>query len=370
MRTRRGGARYRAEAGGGIRGRLLAAGAQGARRLSHDSRARTSAARLGAVVAFLLPSLLIELPERLRVESPEVLLLSSFAYLIAVVLVLGPGRRRLDELPTIASVLAMAVCLALAREADPARYRVLSEHWSFQGLHVFVVVLALRQRTAWAWGFLCITGALAATHGARSELGPLMGAAPLATVAAVLVIGVILIAEVERLLDRRREARALGASARTDDDAEQDTVSASIRRVHEVRRLAGGHLERIAYDSAPIEPEEVTRFRLVEAQLRDSIRGRSIASPELLEATRRARERGVSVDILDERGSVLPQRILRIVGEQAAAVLDAAQAGSVTIRAFTADDPTAVLIVHDPGHEDDDAVALEIAQGTGEVSEF
>ena len=320
MRTRRGGARYRAEAGGGIRGRLLAAGAQGARRLSHDSRARTSAARLGAVVAFLLPSLLIELPERLRVESPEVLLLSSFAYLIAVVLVLGPGRRRLDELPTIASVLAMAVCLALAREADPARYRVLSEHWSFQGLHVFVVVLALRQRTAWAWGFLCITGALAATHGARSELGPLMGAAPLATVAAVLVIGVILIAEVERLLDRRREARALGASARTDDDAEQDTVSASIRRV--------------------------------------------------LEATRRARERGVSVDILDERGSVLPQRILRIVGEQAAAVLDAAQAGSVTIRAFTADDPTAVLIVHDPGHEDDDAVALEIAQGTGEVSEF
>ena len=51
-------------------------------------------------------------------------------------------------------------------------------------------------------------------------------------------------------------------------------------------------------------------------------------------------------------------------------MLDAAQAGSVTIRAFTADDPTAVLIVHDPGHEDDDAVALEIAQGTGEVSEF
>ena len=51
-------------------------------------------------------------------------------------------------------------------------------------------------------------------------------------------------------------------------------------------------------------------------------------------------------------------------------MLDAAQAGSVTIRAFPADDQTAVLIVHDPGDDDEDAIALEIAQGTGEISEF
>ena len=45
-------------------------------------------------------------------------------------------------------------------------------------------------------------------------------------------------------------------------------------------------------------------------------------------------------------------------------------AGSVTIRAFPADDQSAVLIVHDPGDDDEDAIALEIAQGTGEISEF
>lgn len=369
-RSRRRGTRYRADVKLGIGERLFALAAQGAQRLSSEDRARTSVLLISAIVAFVLPSLLIGLPERSLIDSPRIQLLSGFAYGVAVLLVIWPGRRRLDELPSITAVLAMVVCLALTREADPARHALLSEHWSFHGLHIFVAVLALRQRASWAWGALCIAGALAATYGARSDYGPLMGLTPLATVAGVLIISVLTIAEVERLLDRRREARALGASARTDDDAEQDTVSASIRRVHEVRRLAGQHLERIAFDSRPVDQETVTRFRLVEAQLRDSIRGRSISTPELLEATRRARERGVSVDILDERGSILPTPILQIVGRQSAAVLDAAQAGAVTIRAFQADDPTAVLIVHDPGDDDEDPVALEIAQGTGEISEF
>lgn len=343
---------------------------QWAMRLTAESRFQSSALFFGALVAFTAPALIVGLPQLSVLEHPRLQAVAAVPYSIAALLVILPGRRRLDELPVITAVLAMVSCLALTHDADPARLPLLSQHWGYQGLHLFLIVLAIRQRTAWAWGTVLIAAALGATFGARSDHGMLMGMAPMATVAGTLVIAMLIITEVERLLDRRREARALGASARTDDDAEQDTVNASIRRMHEVRRIAGPSLERIAYDSSPVDAEEVRRFRVLEAQLRDSIRGRSISTPELLEATRRARERGVSVDILDERGSVLPERILRIVGRQSAAVLDAAQAGSVTIRAFPADDRTAVLIVHDPGDDDEDAIALEIAQDTGEISEF
>lgn len=369
-RTRRRGARYRADVDVGLRSRLLDLMAQWALRLAEEDRARSTALFLGALLAFLLPALIVGLPQLSVLDQPQLQLVSALPYLSAVLLVIIPGPRRLDELPVITAVVAMVSCLALTHDADPARLPLLSQHWGYQGLHLFLIVLAIRQRIAWAWGTVFIAAALGATFGARSEHGMLMGMAPMATAAGTLVIATLVITEVERLLDRRREARALGASARTDDDAEQDTVNASIRRMHEVRRIAGPSLERIAYDSSPVDDRELRRFRVIEAQLRDSIRGRSISTPELLEATRRARERGVSVDILDERGSALPERILRIVGRESAAVLDAAQAGSVTIRAFPADDPTAVLIVHDPGDDDEDAIALEIAQDTGEISEF
>lgn len=369
-RTRRRSARYRADVDVGLRSRLLDLVGQWVARLTAEGRAQSSVLFIGPLLAFLIPSLIAGLPLLQLVQHPQLQLISGVPYMIAVLLVIAPGRRRLDELPVITAVVAMISCLALTHDSGPERLPLLSQHWGYQGLHLFPVALAVRQRTVWAWGTVFIATALGATFGARSEHGMLMGMAPMATVAGTLVVAILIITEIERLLDRRREARALGASARTDDDAEQDTVNASIRRMHEVRRVVGPALERIAYDSSPVDDEEIRRFRVLEAHLRDSIRGRSISTPELHEAARRARERGVSVDILDERGSVLPERVLRIVGRQSAAVLDAAQAGSVTIRAFPADDQSAVLIVHDPGDDDEDAIALEIAQETGEISEF
>lgn len=330
----------------------------------------------GSRVARSVPTLLVMLapllsliPSLLPAEDRAAHAAAAGTYLVAAALISLPSRRRLDELATTVSVLAMTMCVVLSRAADAGGDARISSHWYHLGLLALVVALVIRQRTGWAWAMCWIVLALAATYGARSPHGLIMGALATAPAFGLLLVSTLMVQEVDRLVERRRDARALSASARTDDDAEQDTVNASIRRVHDVRQLTGPLLERIAGSSAPVSAQEIEGFRIVEAQLRDSIRGRSIATPQLSEATRRARERGVSVDILDERGRVLPDAILGIVSRHAAAVLDAAHSGSVTIRAFSEDDPTAVLIVHDPGN-DDDAVALEIAQDTGEVSEF
>ena len=104
--------------------------------------------------------------------------------------------------------------------------------------------------------------------------------------------------------------------------------------------------------------------------MRDSIRGRSIATPYVLELTRAARARGISVDILDERGSVPSPEVMEATAQQLAAILAAAESGAVTVRALPPGDPTAVFIVHDSHDPDADPVAVEIADGTGAVSAF
>lgn len=292
-------------------------------------------------------------------------------YCISILLAVTPwDGLHLGDLQTVTSSLCMVLCVNLSFEAIELSRHDWGAPWYFLGIHGYLACLVVRKRPGWAWATLAISIALAITHGARSDIGGLFGALMMVSMVGLLVAFQVLVAEVERLFTRRREAWSLGVSARTTDEENQDAVNASIRRVQEVRRMAGGLLERIAYDNSPVTSYDIAQFRLTEAQLRDSIRGRSISTPKLLEVTRNARDRGIKVDILDERGTTLPPHIMEVVTHQATTVLDAAAQGAVTIRAFPEDDPTAVLIVHDPGDDDADAVAIEIAQHTGQVSVF
>ncbi|KAA9395388.1 hypothetical protein FCK90_03020 [Kocuria coralli] len=298
-------------------------------------------------------------------------------FTLSVLLVVWPtSSLRMGDLQTVTSSFLMVLCVSLSfeamppslGEATPPAMEGLPSPWYTLGIHAYMVCLVVRRRTGWAWGTLCVALLFAASYGARSDVGALSGVLSMCSLIGLILAAQILVTEMRRLFTRRREAWRMGLSARTTDEENQDLVNASIRRIQEVRRMAGGLLERIAHDNSPVTDYDIAQFRLTEAQLRDSIRGRAIANPRLLEVARNARERGVTVDILDERGTPLPHRIMEVVTDQAVAVLDAAQTGAVTIRAFSPDDATAVFIVHDPGDEDSDAVAIEIEQETGEIS--
>ncbi|NHU85081.1 hypothetical protein GWK18_05635 [Kocuria sp. JC486] len=324
-----------------------------------------------AAALLFFPPIAVGVTEIHTAFNPAAQVAAVVFYCLSVLLAATrPGPRQMGDLAVVTSSLLMVLCVCLSYEASPSAMQDWNAPWYSLGIHSYLATLVVRKRAGWAWVTLCVALAFAATYGARTERGPLYGALTLVSLVGLLAAAQILISEMERLFTRRREAWCLGASAKTTDEENQDLVNASIRRIQEVRRMAGGLLERIAQDSSPVTDYDISQFRLTEAQLRDSIRGRSIANPRLLEVTRNARARGVTVDILDERGVPVPPHIMEIVTDQAVDVLDAAQAGAVTIRAFPEDDPTAVFIVHDPGDEDSDAVAIEIAQGTGEVSVF
>ncbi|MFF0990153.1 hypothetical protein [Kocuria nitroreducens] len=325
---------------------------------------------VAAAVFFLIPVVLgiLQTPS---MDKPDLMQAALATYVIAVALVVYPyGQRRLPDLPAVLGVLLMLVSIQRSYDALNPQAELFGGQWFTLGFDGFLVVLGIRRRAGWGWATLVIAVAMSMTWGARSALGLWDAALTNAAAAALLLASQLIAREYDRASAAFAEARDMVISARTHDEAEQDTVNASVQRVHEVRRLAGGLLERIAHDPSPVSEYEIGQFRLTEAQLRDSIRGRSVATPYLLEVTRAARARGVLVDILDERGKPLPTAVLRAATRQAMEVLNAATSGSVTIRAFPEGEPAAVFIVHDGNAGDEEPVAIEIADGTGEVSRF
>ncbi|MEX5301723.1 hypothetical protein [Kocuria sabuli] len=325
---------------------------------------------VACTVFFLIPVVLGILQTQ-NMDKPELMQAALVTYVIAVALVVYPyGRRRLPDLPTALAVLLMLVSIQRSFDALDPQAELFGGQWFTLGFDGFLVVLGIRRRGGWGWVTLVIAVAISMTWGSRSALGVWDAALSNAAAAALLLASQLISREYDRASVAFAEARDMVASARSHEEAEKDTVNASVQRVHEVRRLAGGLLERIAHDSSPVSDYEIDQFRLTEAQLRDSIRGRSIATPYLLEVTRAARARGVLVDILDERGKPLPTAVLRAATRQSMEVLNAATSGSVTIRAFPEGDPTAVFIVHDGNAGDEEPVAIEIADGTGEISRF
>ncbi|GEO95144.1 hypothetical protein [Kocuria turfanensis] len=325
---------------------------------------------VAAAVFFLIPVVLGVLQTQ-SMDKPELMQAALVTYVIAVALAVYPhGRRRLPDLPTALAVLLMLVSIQRSYDALDPQAELFGGQWFTLGFDGFIVVLGIRRRGGWGWATLVIAVAISMTWGARSAIGLWDAALSNAATAALLLASQLIAREYDRASIAFAEARDMVISARSHDEAEKDTVNASVQRVHEVRRLAGGLLERIAHDPSPVSDYEIEQFRLTEAQLRDSIRGRSVATPYLLEVTRAARARGVQVDILDERGKPLPTAVLRSATRRSMEVLNAATSGSVTIRAFPEGDPTAVFIVHDGNAGDEEPVAIEIADVTGEVSRF
>ena len=325
---------------------------------------------VAAAVFFLIPVVLgILQAESMR--EPELMRAALATYVVAVAIAVYPyGRRRLPHLAAALAVLLMLVSVQRSYDALDPRAELFGGQWFTLGFDGFLVTLGIRHRGGWGWATLAVAVAVSMKWGSRSALGLWDAALSNSASAALLLASQLIAREYDRASVAFAEARDMVISARSSDEAEKDTVNASVQRVHEVRRLAGGLLERIAHDPSPVSGYELEQFRLTEAQLRDSIRGRSVATPYLLELTRAARARGVLVDILDERGKPLPTAVLRAATRQAMQVLNAATAGSVTIRAFPEGDPTAVFIVHDGNAGDEEPVAIEIADGTGEISRF
>jgi uncharacterized membrane protein len=111
-----------------------------------------------------------------------------------------------------------------------------------------------------------------------------------------------------------------------------------MQRLQETLNTALPLLEKIQSQHGELSAEDKREATLLEAELRDQIRGRSLLSSEVVNATRAARARGVEVQLLDDGGlddlsSTERERYLTEISERLAKV----SAGKVVIRASQGD---------------------------------
>jgi len=159
--------------------------------------------------------------------------------------------------------------------------------------------LALRGRITVAWlGF-----------GALSAIILIWGmTTPAGLVAALLLVGkqapVLLVAtlfavgmrrtgaDIQRITDEEStRASAVAAEAATSVERQ--------RRLAELDAAATPLLTRLV-SGAPLMDEDRREFAVVEAELRDGLRARTLTAPSVVEAVRAARRRGVDVVLLDD----------------------------------------------------------------------
>lgn len=281
-----------------------------------------------------------------EVKHPEPVLLAVLIVNSAVILLV---REHADPFPllwTFAILTAVAsstvlVAFQLPDVGPPGR-----ASWHLGSNLWMLFFLAMRRRPGAAWVGYGIMAAITVSWSLSAGRGLLDAVFLLDTHAAILFVATLFALNLRRTARRINEfdLRAVGSAI----EAAEGATSAQIRkrRVVELRASAAHLLESIVNDGPPVDARTRRGYATAEALLRDGVRGRSLMTPRIAAASTAARERGVEVTLLDDRGQGLATgdamvRLSEVVVEQ----LDAIGGGSVTVRLAPKGRRVAVSIV-------------------------
>ncbi|WP_405492039.1 hypothetical protein [Nocardia sp. NBC_00511] len=222
--------------------------------------------------------------------------------------------------------------------------------WSAFASSYVLAVLVLRGRIRTAWvGVIAVAAVLVVLGIGGGHLQPatVIGSmVPVGTVTAISVFTAVM-RPLQRSLRILREDGMMRAAAEATMAAADGERSRQLARLD---RVARSILERIA-DGAELSAAEREECRLLEAELRDGLRAPQLVTDELSGAARGARGRGVEVVLLDDGGFAgVPEWIRKRVIDAATKELDAANAGSVTVRVLPLGRPVLATVVA-PAHD-------------------
>ena len=223
--------------------------------------------------------------------------------------------------------------------------------WPLGAMTFLLLVLALRGRRIDAWLGFAVFAVIAIAVGAMGTRDTLLVVNDVLRQSATLLIGTLF------ALVLRRSSQTI--TAIQNNQLSRATLAASTAAAARERAVQTERLERDArpaleriLSGAPLTPDELKHFALLETTLRDGIRATGFSSERVTEATRQARERGLRVVLLDDRGSEL------VDGERSrveAALLDQLETtddgGSITARLSPHDrDELATIVIEEDGH--------------------
>lgn len=239
-----------------------------------------------------------------------------------------------DPLPWPATVFVagagpVAIALTVPWIENPTGFS--HQLWTAYPTSYLLAMLVLRGRIGAAWLGVAAAALVLITLGAFTSWHPetmVRALTPVATVGAVTVFMAI-VRPTQRWLRELRDQ----ANQRAATEAAMDAATAEReRQLAALDRVAGPMLARIA-EGIELTDNEREQCRLLEAELRDGLRAPQLVTERLSAAARGARARGVEVTLLDDGGfRGVPEWVRRNVIDAAVEALDAAEAGTVTVR--------------------------------------
>ncbi|MFC9351696.1 hypothetical protein [Arthrobacter sp. NPDC057013] len=295
------------------------------------------------------------------VSSPGPVYLAMAIYLAGIAVVLKPSPGRLPLTSGITALAATVAVIVLVDNVLPTDRWPGYASWHLAATYTMLVAVNIRGRVLLSWIGVLLSVILTTVWASGASMG-LVGGLMLniATVGWVLVstgIGHLLRTNDHKVGQYRADAEA----AADWHAAEQALHVARTQWLEHVREVAGPALARIADPNHTISDAERQELQLAEAQFRDEIRGRVLATAEVVEAARKARERGVTVQLLDDRRQDLTPRMLAAVSERVVNILNQARAGTVTARARPQGGDLAVTIFASTPDNPDEPTFIEFA---------
>lgn len=275
-------------------------------------------------------------------------------YAVATLLSLWPtGRLRLPGwIAALGLATAFTMPLLVSSALDPGAANGYAT-WYVAAVGTLMTIVAVRGRFVVAWlgvGFLAVHTVVWAGWTALGSTGVL---------GSIVWVGVAQVTAVT-ITGAARDAAGFAAAEREASawKAAQDAhVLERNTRLEQTSRVAAPMLRRIVAAGGELSEQERRECRMLEAGIRDEIRGRMLLDDGVRQAVRAARERGAIVTLLDEGGlDELPEADRpRVHGEITAAV-ESTDADRIIVRSGAGSSPTAVTVVGRSGLGEADAL--------------
>lgn len=264
--------------------------------------------------------------------------------IMALLSVLYYRSREMPPLLAWVNLLVVVIIPQLVHESIDVATVDSQTSWYVSGLGALLAITAIRGQQAVSWigaSVLALEVLMWGGNGTLFNTG-LAGALSLVVAANVLSYALARIDnETQIYLDKAIEIEAAAA-------IESATRAERSRRLNETLQIAYPLLQKISMGE--IDQESRQEAKLLEAELRDGIRGRELIDNKLKVAIRAARIRGVEVVVLDEGGlSSLTESSKTEIRQKFASELDQVSSGRVTIRAPRGGKSNATFVASRPG---------------------
>lgn len=278
-----------------------------------------------------------------RAVSPWPSVIGIVIYLIATALALFPATSRKVPVWVALSALAtsVAVPLLVTSQLNPTVNNGYAT-WHVASVGTLLTIIAVRGHTVIAWigvVFLLVQSLLWGGLLASVEIG-VTGSVMWVAVATVLTRSLARLA---------RDAADLGAAERkaAQWQAAQHAHESERRvRLEQTNKRAMPVLRNIILTGGDLNDDERAEARVLEAGLRDEIRGRRLLNDDVRASVLEARRRGTMISLLDE-GTIddLPENDRQRVLSTVATAIAATDAERLIVRTAPADGAVAVTVV-------------------------